>query len=268
MVLDAHTHSVYSFDGHDTPMQLCAAAESAGVASFVITDHYDIDGVLDGFYPDYDMETARSAIDAANGAFAGRVRVWRGIELGQPALRPAEAKDFLSRGRFDFVIASCHNLSGVPDFYFLDYTAMPMPLAEDLYRRMLSELCAHAAIPGVHTVAHLSYPLRYMAKAGKRLPPARLETEFRRLFAVMRENGVALELNTKGLWTGGIDAETERYILRLWYDCGGRDVTLGSDAHRATEIGNGLDEGRNLLRACGFSSVLFPTENGVAPLPL
>jgi len=156
----------------------------------------------------------------------------------------------------------------VPDFYFFDYTAMPLPLAQDLYRRMLRELCGHAAFPGIHTVAHLSYPLRYMAKAGKKMDLAFFEPDFRRLFSVMRENGAALELNTKGLWTGGIDADTERFILRLWYDCGGRDVTLGSDAHRAHEIGRGFDEGRALLQECGFAQIVFPGENGLTHIDI
>ncbi|MBQ4042567.1 MAG: PHP domain-containing protein [Clostridia bacterium] len=56
LLYDTHTHSVYSFDGHHTPSEMCAEAEKAGVAAFVITDHCDIDGVLDGFYPDYDEE--------------------------------------------------------------------------------------------------------------------------------------------------------------------------------------------------------------------
>lgn len=268
LLYDSHTHSIYSFDGHHSPLEMCAGAESAGAAAFVITDHCDIDGVLDGFYPVYDMDSARRAVEEANEAYAGRVRVWRGIELGEPSLRPEESADLLRRGNFDFVIASCHNLANVPDFYFFDYTAMPMALAQDLYRRMLKELCGHAAFPGIHTVAHLSYPLRYMAKAGKKMDLDFFEADFRRLFSVMRENGAALELNTKGLWTGGIDADTERFILRLWYDCGGRDVTIGSDAHRATELCRGFDEGISLLRECGFDHIVFPTERGIGSVSL
>lgn len=268
MLYDTHTHSVYSFDGHHTPLEMCRKAEKNGVLSFVITDHCDIDGVLDGFYPDYDLEGARRAVEEANETYAGQVRVWRGIELGQPSLRPRESADFLRRGSFDFVIASCHNLANVPDFYFFDYSAMPLPLAQDLYRRMLRELCGHAAVSGIHTVAHLSYPLRYMAKAGKKMELTVFEADFRRLFSVMRENGAALELNTKGLWTGGIDADTERFILRLWRDCGGRDVTIGSDAHRADEIGRGFDGGLALLRECGFDRVVFPGEHGLTHIDI
>lgn len=261
---DCHTHSAYSFDGQASVREMCAAAERAGVSALAITDHYDIDGILDGFYPDYDMEAAAREIAAVREEFAGRVALYRGIELGQPALRQREAADFLARGAFDFVIASCHNLSGVPDFAFLDYTEMPQPLMDSLYRRMLKELCRHAAIPGVHTVAHLSYPLRYMTRCGRTLDIARFTDDLRRLFCVMTENGVALELNTKGVWSGGVSPETERFILRLYRACGGENVTVGSDAHRPGEIGRGIADGCALLRDAGFDTVVVPTPQGPA----
>ena len=264
VLCDSHTHSIYSFDGHNTPAELCAAAEKAGVRSFVITDHYDIDGILDGFYPDYDAPAAKAAIEEAQAAYDGRVRVYRGIELGQAANRPEEAKAFLAKNQFDFVICSCHNLKNVPDFSFFDCTYMSQPLMENLYHRMLDELCLHAAIPGQDTVGHLSYPLRYMAKSGKAIDAAHFEADFRRLFHILRENGMAIELNTKALRLKLIPDETELCILRLWRDCGGTDVTVGSDSHRASEMGIGLELGTALLRQAGFEYVRMP--GGSVPL--
>ena len=264
MLCDSHTHSIYSFDGHNSPAELCAAAEKADVRVFVITDHYDIDGVLDGFYPDYDAAAARRWIGEAQKEFEGRVRVYRGIELGQAGNRPEAARAFLAENQFDFVICSCHNLKGVPDFSFFDCTMMSQPLMESLYHRMLDELCLHAAIPGQDTVAHLSYPLRYMAKSGKTVDITRFEADFRRLFHILRENGMAVEVNTKALRLQLIPEETEMYILRLWRDCGGRNVTVGSDSHRAAEMGIGLKLGVDLLMRAGFDSVRMP--GGDVPL--
>jgi len=155
MLFDSHTHSSFSFDGHHSPRELCEAAVQMGISGFVITDHYDIDGVLDGLYPDYDADSAARTIEEAREEFSSQVEIYRGIELGQGGLRPEEAKAFLRKYHFDFVITSCHNLANVPDFYFMDFTSMPQALTESLYRRMLEEFCLHVAIPGVHTAAHI-----------------------------------------------------------------------------------------------------------------
>ena len=262
MFCDSHTHSVFSFDGHDTVADLCRAAADAGMRAFALTDHFDIDGILDGYYAPYDATGARRALEAAQIEYEGKLRIVRGIEFGQPWTRPQKARDFLWEMRFDFVIGACHNLSGVPDFCFLDYSEMPDELIAGLYRRMLQELMHCAAFPGVTTIAHLTYPLRYIVRCGRRLAIPPFEDDFRRLFAVMLDNGTALELNTKGIRIGAVSPEVELWILRLWRDCGGRDVTLGSDAHRASEMGAWITEGGALIRRAGFRTVLFPGAHG------
>ena len=268
MLADSHTHSVYSFDGHATVFEMCAAAAERGVTSLSVTDHYDIDGVLDGFFPDYDDAAARRDIEAAARQFAAQVELVRGIELGQPNLCPDEARAFLRRHAFDFVIGSCHNLPGVPDFYFMNFTEMPEPLMADLFRRSLRQLTDTARFSGIHTIAHPLYPTRYMARGGRSVCLSDFEEDFRALFYVMRENGLAMETNLKGIRAGELKWEQEEYILRLWYDCGGRRVTCGTDAHRTQEIGVGLEEAYRHLRAAGFSSVCVPGTGGLSERPL
>ncbi len=268
MLADSHTHSIYSFDGHAAIAEMCAAAAQQGITSLAITDHYDIDGVLDGFFPDYDDAAARRDIDEAAQQYAGRVDLVRGIELGQPDLRPDEARAFLHKHGFDFVIGSCHNLPNVPDFYFIHFTEMPDPLMKDLFRRSLRQLANTARFDGIHTIAHPLYPTRYMARGGRKVCLDEFEEDFRRLFAVMRENGLAMETNLKGIRAGEQQWEQEEYILRLWYDCGGRRVTCGTDAHRAGEIGTGIAEAYEHLRATGFTSVCIPGAGGLQECPL
>lgn len=268
MLFDSHTHSVYSFDGHDSIDAMCEAAIRHGVDGFAVTDHYDVDGILAGFYPDYDAGAARRDIEAARKRFDGRVQLYRGIELGQPVLCADESKAFLAANSFDFVIASCHNLENVPDFYFINFEAMPEPLMLHLYRRMIQDLTRYASFPGIHTIAHVTYPLRYMARAGRSVSVEIFESELRTLFSVMKECDVALELNMKGIRAGEIAKETEEYIFRLYRDCGGELVTVGSDAHYANDIGGWIRDGYTMLQNIGFRFLRVPGENGITRIPI
>ena len=265
---DSHTHSIYSFDGHASVFDMCASAVEAGVSVLAVTDHYDIDGILDGLYPDYDADAARRETEAAAEQYAGQSTLVRGIELGQPTLRPEEARDFLSRNGFDFVIGSCHNLPAVPDFYFMNFKEMPDALMKSLFRRSLSQLQDTARFDGVHTVAHPLYPTRYMAQSGRSVDLSEFEEDFRRLFHIAKETGKAVELNTKGIRAGEQKWEEEEYMLRLWYDCGGRRVTCGTDAHRPHEIGTQLAEAYARIRAIGFTHIAVPCETGLKDVPL
>ncbi len=268
LLTDSHTHSVYSFDGQSTPQQMCEAAVQNGVSAFAVTDHVDIDCILDGLYPPYEAQAARREIEDAAAVYAGRVEIIRGVELGQPCLRPAEARAFLSGNRFDFVIGSCHNLEGCPDFYFIRFEGMPEAQMISLFRRSLSQLTKTAAMEGIHTIAHPLYPLRYMARSGRTLDLAAFEADFRALFSVMRENGTALEVNMKAIRTGEEPWVWEDALLSLWYDCGGRLVTCGTDAHKASDIGAAVLEGYKHLADAGFTSVRIPACGSPREIPL
>ena len=81
------------------------------------------------------------------------------------------------------------------------------------------------------------------------------------------ENGTALlcsksdkivEVNTSGLYSPlsatvpGID------FLKAYYNNGGRNISVGSDAHSASHIARGFETAFELLRQTGFRHILLP----------
>ncbi len=264
-ICDTHTHSRFSFDGCETADAMCEAAIKEGLNGIVITDHYDIDGIEDGFYPPFDREAARVEIEEAKQKYQGRIDVFRGVELGQPYTRPDHAKQFLKDGKFDFVLGSAHNLDGVPDFSAIDFALFNETHMLNMYIRMLREISALTDFPEIRTACHLSYPLRYMMKRAGKLPDYRsLEEEFTAVMDHFRNHEVAIELNTAGLWRKLIPAEVEQWILTLYRSRGGELVTVGSDAHDCVHVGAMIREGYELLREVGFRYVLTPA--GMKPL--
>ncbi len=267
VLFDTHSHTRFSFDGFASFSEMCEAGVAAGLSSLCFTDHLDVDCIAAGWYPSYDGDAARREYEAAAALYAGKFHPIFGIELGQPTLCPEAANAFLRNYRPGYVIGSCHNLPGVPDFAFLDYTRMPESMLSDLFRRSLRQLTDTAVFPGVHTIAHTIYPLRYMRTRGRTLILPEFEEDFRRLFHVMKENGLALELNGKGLRTG-ITWDEEAYVFRLWRDCGGRRVIYGTDAHRLEEVGSGVAEALDHLRQWGFDTVSMPQDGALTDIPL
>ena len=258
-ICDTHTHSRYSFDGEESVDALCRAACAAGLSALVITDHYDIDCIDLGFYPDLDTAGVRRDIERAKADYAGRLAVFRGVELGQAYLRPAAARKFLDEGQYDFVIGSCHNLAGFPDFSHINFSDMNDTEKLYFYRRMIAEVRGVLDFPEVRTVAHLTYPLRYMQRTSGSIPPLdALREEFTDLFRAIIGKGVAVELNTAGFWKGIIEPKTEKWVLSLYRACGGELVTIGSDAHASKNIGRMFKEGYDLLREVGFKYVVTP----------
>lgn len=260
MLCDTHIHTLHSFDSEMTYGELCNEYIKRGFTRIALTDHYDIDGMEDGLYPPYDVNAAHRDFDKALEKFGDRIDLIWGIEIGQPTLRPDSAHKFIRDNGFEFVIGSVHNLDMIPDFIFMNFSMMPEELINNLYGRYVDLLCDTAAFEGIDTLAHITYPMRYIHRDGRTLALERFYDQYRKLFGIMIENGVALELNTSGIRKGYVPSP-DTDLLRLYRDCGGERVTCGSDSHRIPDCGADVTACLDILRKCGFTSLVIPSHN-------
>ena len=90
------------------------------------------------------------------------MKICTGIELGEPLQNPAAAKKVLASHPFDFVLCSLHNLTGRQDFYYIDYTEMTDGEIYGLLEEYFKDLWEMAKACDFDSLAHLTYPLRYI----------------------------------------------------------------------------------------------------------
>ncbi len=268
---DSHVHTKYSFDGDKGSYgEIDAVIEAAiarGVSEISITDHLDIDDILDGIYPPYEADAVKRDVLRAKEKYEGKIRVNYGVELGQPHARRAEAEALLKNQGFDFVIGSLHNLRGCPDFYFLKMELMCDEQIDYLIKQTISELTELADFPGISTLAHITYIERYLTACGKPFSFERYADGFEKLFRKLMANGISMEINTSGLRKGGITMPG-RELCALYRDCGGELITIGSDAHRREDIGAGIEETAAMLRELGFKSQTVVRDGKTAQIEL
>ncbi len=250
IIFDGHTHSRHSFDGSETIEAMCSAAVAAGVRGLTVTDHCDL-----GVYalPDWRerLMGAAAEIETARASFKGRLTLSYGVELGQAIHDMPAAQQVLALADYDVVLGSLHNLHQTEDFYFLQAKTNDK---KTLLERYFEELLQLAKTDTFDVLAHITYAYRYMGYGGDVPPIQSFEPLLREIFAALVRNGRALELNTSGLYRSPkARAMPDLWELKLFKACGGELVALGSDAHVATNIGRGLEEGQQLMREAGFS---------------
>lgn len=251
MYADLHTHTHLSFDSDASLAENCLAAQQAGITTLAVTNHFDFDGILDGIYPTFDPEADRREIEAARETFPD-LRLLYGIEMGQIHTYSGIFPILLQKYGFEYILASLHNLEKVPDFCFLRYEQMSDAQIDHLLRRYFSELTLIARTPGITTLAHLTYPLRYIKQAGKTADPLRYEPQLRSIFHILIESGVNLEVNTSGFRQGVGESLPGMQLVALYRDCGGRKVAIGSDAHFPEHIGAMVKETTDHLAEMGM----------------
>ncbi len=256
---DYHTHTRFSFDGapeatHDA---LCRRALELGLSDIAFTDHCDVNGEVEGIYAPYRADEAFDAMQAVKEKYKGRLHVVCGIELGNATQYPTEAAAVLAAHPYDFVIGSLHNLRGVPDFSFLRYEPMTDAHIASLFDRALDETMEMAEqTEGLTALGHITYMHRYVTAAQRKLDFQAFSDKLRHLYRILIDRDIALELNVSTLWKGlGISMPTLE-LLKLYADCGGRLVTIGSDAHTPESLGRDIRKGYALLRTVGIDRVL------------
>jgi histidinol-phosphatase (PHP family) len=251
--MDLHTHTDNSFDGHHSAALLCETAEAAGLRAVAFTDHVEMDAYRE---KQFDRTAKQSYFETikARSAFRGKLIVCAGVELGQPHYAAEEAEALLKQLKYDIVIGSVHNLRGQEDFWFLPYQGYDDGTVAALLREYFDEVLALAQWGKFDTLAHLTYPLRYIC--GEHRRTVKLSDYKKQIDAILEtlvKKGIALELNTSGLRQKLGKVLPEESIVRRFRKLGGEHITLGSDAHFAEHLGNGLETGMELAQRCGFT---------------
>lgn len=253
-IIDLHIHSLYSFDGHDSIEDLCIAAANKGMTAIAITDHFDLFNDS-RCYPHYLSieKRLRHDMKKAVSHFRGIPEILFGVELGNPGHYPEIAKDLVNSRQFDFILGAVHFLPGGVDIYYIDYKN-----EEDVHQMFLSyfsEIESLLSFGGFDSLAHLSYPLRYLENKISVCSIERYANFVEPILKRTADMGLALEVNTRGLFDWQHRVDPEPWVLQRFRELGGKYITIGSDSHRKERIGSGFYEALKTIKAAGFDSI-------------
>ena len=257
LIFDSHVHSDNSPDGDHSITFLGIAAQDLDICGMAITDHCECNVYEE---EKYDKSIFQSVFETrkARQVFGNALKICTGIELGEPLQNPAAAKKVLASHPFDFVLCSLHNLTGRQDFYYMDYTEMTDGEIYGLLEEYFKDLWEMAKACDFDSLAHLTYPLRYIVGEQERaISLARFDGLVDEILKALIQRGKALELNTSGLRTGyGVTLPGKR-ILGRYRQLGGELLTIGSDAHRSDVLATGFPQAFDLLKELGFTRYTY-----------
>ncbi|MBQ3054670.1 MAG: histidinol-phosphatase HisJ family protein [Oscillospiraceae bacterium] len=265
MICDTHTHSMYSFDGVETIAAMCATAVSKGIQVLAVTDHTEVLTSKEmGDSERRRLREHREAVMEAQKLYAGKLKLLYACELGQPQFNPAWAEE-MAQYPFDMVIGSIHFKKGDIDLYDVTYTRENRDECIHEYFEETKEMIRQG---GFHTLGHLDYILRRMEGCFDGKPGYTIYREqVDEILSMLIERDIALEVNTAGLrkW---LSALIEQWILERFRTLGGKYITIGSDAHVKEDIGAGFAEAAKLIRAAGFSEIVYFEKGQPVSVPL
>lgn len=245
MYVDLHVHTEFSCDSEAKLERYAEEAVSKGIATLCFTDHVDLnpnDYGYNYYAADRYFETYRQVRDK----YEGRVKLLSGIEFGEPHLYADKLKA-LSAYPYDYIIGSIHWIGDM----FPCQKVREQYSAKEFYTLYWEEVLKTVKQGGFDALGHIDFPKRYYGEIYYE------EAKVREIFKHLLDKDMVIEINTSSLRKGHSETMPGDELLALYKDCGGRYVTIGSDAHEIQDVGADGDTARALLSKYGLQEVVY-----------
>ena len=272
MLADYHIHCKYSDDSEEDLEKIIETAINKEISEICFTDHVDYGIKLDKDvfekidenakkdwikkigridlnvdYPNYFKE-----IEELREKYKDKITIRQGLEFG---MQVHTIKDFQKlfdkyKEKFDFVILSCHQVND-KEFWTNEFQKgksideYNAEYYEEIYRVM-------SRYSDYSILGHLDHIQRY----NETIYPFEKSREIIvKILKKVIEDNKGIEVNTSSFRYGLKELTPERDILKLYHELGGKIITIGSDAHKAENVGEHIPYIQEELKKIGFIDI-------------
>lgn len=251
---DYHLHSQFSADSEMSLDEICQKAIKMDLDEIAVTDHHDLD------YQDSEIdfiiekENYLREIEKYQQKYQDQLKIKKGIELGLQPHILKQCSSYLNQD-FDFVIASFHTVEK-KDLYNGDFFENYQQW-EAYLKYLENVLKIVKEYDDYSVIGHLDIIRRYgdFKKQPELLKNKQAEELIREILKEVIKKDRGLEVNTSGYRIDGKNPLPSFKILEIYYQLGGRILTIGSDSHSPKSIANKFAPTRERLKEIGFKEL-------------
>ncbi|MBI2428276.1 MAG: histidinol-phosphatase HisJ [Ignavibacteriales bacterium] len=252
MLVDYHTHNQLCKHADGALEEYVQHAIQLGLNEIGLADHtpmpndWDIEVRMyeEQFWTDY-----KPTVLALQEKYKNQITVKFAVEGDFFPGTEKWVEEFNGKNEFDYVIGSVHYLGEwgfdnplyVGKFDHVDIDELYISYYDHIKRSAQSGL--------FDIVGHCDL----VKKFGHR-PKKNIEEILRATFEVVKESGMAVEINTSGLRKPVKEVYPSEQILKIVSEFG-IPLTLGSDAHTPTDVGRDFDVARELVEKYGNGKI-------------
>lgn len=261
MFCDYHVHTNYSDDSEYLMEDVIEDAIKLGMNEICFTDHVDYGIKVDWDelkeissqnkptvnvnYPLYFEEISR-----LKEKYNTKINIKQGLEFGIQMHTLQKFQSLYNKYDYDFVILSIHQ---VDDKEFWTYEFQKGSSEPEYYKAYYEEL--YNIVQNYHNysvIGHMDMLKRYDDKDGY---DAFIQHKdiITKILKYIIKDGKGIELNTSSIRYGLDDLMPSKDILKLYYELGGRIITIGSDSHKKEDLGSHIEELKKVLKEIGFN---------------
>ena len=240
----------FSGDSHSSMESMIKEGIRLGLKTMCFTEHLDLDFPYEDIDFSLDIPKYHQTFETMREAYHSQIELLFGIELGLQPHLSEQLLEVLDKVPFDFVIGSTH-LVNRTDPYYPEYFKNRSDY--EAFRQYFEEVLKNIqSFPHFDTLGHLDYIVRYSPNKDENYNwTDYLDLIDPILLFLIKEN-ISLEVNTAGLKYGLTQPNPTSGILKRYRQLGGKNITIGSDAHCPAHLAYGFSALPKILNECGF----------------
>lgn len=267
MLVDYHVHSEFSDDSRESMEKQIEKAIELGFDEICFTDHVDYgikkdwaEGNIelrggDGISSSADKLDPLSNVNymeyfgkilRMKETYKGKIQIKSGLEFGVQSITIPQYEELWARWNnvLDFALLSMHQVNN-QEFWTQEFQQgkTQKQYNEEYYEEILKVIRKYKHYS---VLAHLDLIVRY-DKQGV-YPFDKVKDLIAEILRTAIADGKGIEINTSSWHYGLKDTQPSRDILKLYKDLGGKIITIGSDAHNTSYLGDHIEEARKILR--------------------
>lgn len=259
VLCDMHVHSRNSHDGSASVEEIAKACIKNNITVFAVTDHCDIEYYVENNVRESIKNSFEEACRAAK-HFDGKVKILKGIEIGEGIWNKKYTDEILHLYDFDVIISSVHAVrykNYTEPYGAIDFSEMSVCEIEGFLEKYFDEVLEMLQQVPCNIMAHLTCPLRYINGKHKRnIDIGKYEDKIEKILEYIINNSISMEINTSGLSQYGFFMP-DKQIIKKYKEMGGCLISLGSDAHMPDNVGKDFAAAIAVLREYGFENYCY-----------
>ena len=265
-MVDYHIHTHHSIDAEGTIREYCKQAIKLGLKEICFTNHCELDPLrndsLIRFNDHKQPLTRETLLKLQNEMFSEKeffkksgLKVKFGLEIGYYDGIEPHLEKILKSIDLDFLLGSIHCLDHIcidsskeHPIYFTKYSASELL---HNYFQAIEKLISSQLFDSIgHLDVYKKYGFGFYKEEIYTVP----EEIIRKIFRMMIEKKIALEINTAGLRRIN-QFYPSPAIMKYAREQGLELITAGSDAHRVEDLGKGIKQSFEYAKSFGFNAV-------------
>ncbi|WP_315112514.1 histidinol-phosphatase HisJ family protein [Clostridium intestinale] len=257
---DYHLHSKFSFDSKEDIKNIILKAKDKHIKEICLTEHFSmIEGNFS--YGFLDFEEYAQEISKYNSA-NNDMKIKLGLEIGEGHLRIKEIDDYLKGKPVDFIIGSLHRIDNIGVINHIEEKDI-----DEVYKSYFLEMYELADTSEYDVLGHMDLVQRYAWNKYSRYNYLDYLDLIDNLLKKVIEKGKGIEINTSILKTRN-DFMPKLDIVKRYKELGGEIITVGSDAHSADRVGEGIEYVYEFLKEINFNYIATYDKRKVTLIPL